>query len=288
MGLHSIVNSIQWGCFVNKCSQVNCRSGFYSSPRIGDGARSLPCPFEVPAGKIPPATHLEALARQLLFWISLLQKRVLYTNVLVCGNGSFSLTTPMRSLFFNPLVVLFLSLSPAFAGGGKVIKPLKAGAPQLTPSQRLSTPFEMALISPIQIAGTEVSVGGLRINLIYGINANARGLDVGLVNESTGDGCGLEFGVSNSVGGRYSGIQGAFVNYVKSDFGGLQAATFNVSKGVVKGIQLGSVNYSDTLSGLQVGVFNVAGTMHGVQIGLVNISQTSGGLPFIPIINVSF
>ena len=178
---------------------------------------------------------------------------------------------------------------PAFAGSGKVIKPIKqAPRPQTPPAQLLSSPVEISLVTPIQIAGPESAVSGFRLNLIYGTNANVRGLDVGVVNDSAGDGCGLELGVSNSVGGKYSGIQAALSNFVKSDFGGLQAASLNVVQGTVKGGQIGMVNCAERLGGIQVGVFNVAGSMQGIQIGLINVSRREGGLPFCPVINVAF
>lgn len=186
--------------------------------------------------------------------------------------------------------ILLLSLAPAFAGDGKGIKPPRrdAAVPHPAPAELLSSPFELALISPLQLAGPGVGVGGLRVNLIYGTNGYMRGLDVGVVNDSAGDGCGLEFGLSNAVGGKYSGIQGGFVNFVKSDFGGLQVASVNVVRGSMKSIQIGSANYAAQMNGLQIGVFNIAGSMQGVQIGLINISRNKGGMPFFPVLNVAF
>lgn len=192
-------------------------------------------------------------------------------------------TTPVK---IASLLILLLSLVPAFAGDGKGSKPPRRDA--AAPAELLSSPFELALISPLQLAGPNVGVGGLRINLIYGTNAFTRGLDVGVVNDSAGDGCGLEFGLSNGVGGKYSGIQGGLVNFVKSDFGGLQAASVNVVRGSMKGIQLGSANYAAQMNGWQIGVFNIAGSMEGVQIGLINISRDKGGMPFFPVLNVAF
>lgn len=135
-------------------------------------------------------------------------------------------------------------------------------------------PVQLSLVTPVQIFPEDVSIKGVRLNLLYGRNATVTGLDLGLVNHTTqGESMGVQFGL---------------VGIVDADFVGWQDNSFNVVKGNFEGLQWGLANNANYVHGLQLGVVNYAGSMRGLQIGLVNIIRQGGQFPVFPIVNWSF
>ena len=45
-----------------------------------------------------------------------------------------------------------------------------------------NNPFQIALVTPVQLVPEDDSVSGIRLNLIYGRNTTITGLDLGLIN----------------------------------------------------------------------------------------------------------
>lgn len=159
-----------------------------------------------------------------------------------------------------------------------------------------STPVQFSLIHPLQLFPDTTSVQGIRINLIYGVNAKVQGLDWGLINHVTQETKGLQLGAF-PVGG---------VN-ITGDLQGLQLAGAwvgaNIANGHTIGIQLvgilGGINKARTLQGIQLaGIFgvnyaqdlkggqvsgiigvNIANDLKGVQCALIcNQAETVQGL----------
>lgn len=145
--------------------------------------------------------------------------------------------------------------------------------PPLLPSADtgMAAPFQLALISPLQLFRSKSPIHGLRINLIYGNNRAVAGLDVGIINVVGSDMNGLQAGVINRAGSLY-GLQAGLVNCGRS----------------VSWLQAGVVNSGHSVRGLQVGLVNVARKLYGVQIGLVNRIEQSHGPKTLPFINVGF
>jgi hypothetical protein len=137
-----------------------------------------------------------------------------------------------------------------------------------------SRPIQLSLVTPIQIFPESDTIGGVRLNLLYGRNVSVIGLDIGLVNHVTT--------------GKFTGLQHGLVGIADSDFMGVQHGGVNVTQGRCEGLQWGMVNYAHEMSGLQFGFVNYARTMKGVQIGLVNIIKQGGQFPVFPIVNWSF
>ncbi len=142
------------------------------------------------------------------------------------------------------------------------------------PTQAQQRPFQLSLVTPIQIFPADYSISGLRINLLYGRNASVVGLDWGFINHTTS-------GISQ-------GLQVGLVSLADADFTGLQYNAVNVTGGTVEGMQWGLVNTAGFANGLQLGFVNYARTMKGLQIGLVNIIKQGGQFPVFPIVNWSF
>ncbi len=141
-------------------------------------------------------------------------------------------------------------------------------------AQENQRPFQLSLVTPIQIFPDNYSINGLRINLIYGRNASVVGLDWGLVNHTTT--------------GLSQGLQLGMVNLDDADYTGLEYGFVNVTTGNAKGMQWGFINTAGFANGLQLGFINYAKTMKGLQIGLVNIIKQGGQFPVFPIVNWSF
>ena len=135
-------------------------------------------------------------------------------------------------------------------------------------------PFQLALVTPIQIFSEDVSITGLRLNLLYGRNQTVTGVDLGLVN--------------HTKSGDSKGIQWGFVNLTDANFTGLQDGWVNITKGDFEGLQWGFVNYVNHGNGLMIGFVNYAMSMKGLQIGLVNFIRQGGQFPVFPIVNWSF
>jgi hypothetical protein len=142
------------------------------------------------------------------------------------------------------------------------------------PAFAQNRPIQLALVTPIQIFPEGNSIGGVRLNLLYGRNASVSGVDLGLVNHTTT--------------GMSKGWQHGLVGLNDADFMGFQDCGVNVTKGRCEGFQWGIVNYTGEMSGLQLGLVNYAKNMKGLQIGLVNIIKQGGQFPVFPIVNWSF
>jgi hypothetical protein len=142
------------------------------------------------------------------------------------------------------------------------------------PAQAENRPFQLALVTPIQIFPEDNSITGVRFNLLYGRNVSVSGFDWGLVNHTTT--------------GTFKGWQTGLVGIADTDFMGWQYCGVNVVQGRCEGFQWGVVNYANEMSGFQLGLVNYARTMKGLQIGLVNIIRQGGQFPVFPIVNWSF
>jgi hypothetical protein len=77
--------------------------------------------------------------------------------------------------------------------------------------------------NPIQTFPENTSIGGLRLNLLYGKNVSVTGLDIGLVSESSG--------------GNSAGIQTSLLALNRGDFTGWQWAALALNEGRVEGLQ---------------------------------------------------
>ena len=147
-------------------------------------------------------------------------------------------------------------------------------------------PIQISLFPPVQIVREDRSVGGVRLDILYGKNVNVTGIDWGLVNHTTGDELAWQDGIVNYVEHNAQGWQDGFVNMTNGEFTGLQSGFFNQSESA-NGVAFGVVNYTKHMHGLQLGILNMTETMHGLQIGVGNVIQ-KGKIPILPIVNWSF
>jgi hypothetical protein len=135
-------------------------------------------------------------------------------------------------------------------------------------------PFQLSLVTPIQIFPENSSITGVRIDLIYGRNATVKGLDWGFINHTTsGTSLGIGLGAVNIAGANFTGLQSGWVNWTKGNF---------------EGMQWGLFNYADYANGFQLGIVNNANRLKGLQIGFINIIKQGGQFPVFPIVNWSF
>jgi len=137
-----------------------------------------------------------------------------------------------------------------------------------------SKPIQIALFTPLQIFPEEVSITGVRWNVLYGKNSSVTGLDFGLVNRTT---------EKMSVG-----VQFGILGFADRGWTGLQSNTVNVTHNEFKGVQFGLLNYVDDANGVMIGVINYARRLYGLQIGLFNLIEAGGVAPVMPIINWAF
>ena len=87
--------------------------------------------------------------------------------------------------------------------------------------------MQLSLFNPIQIFPENTTIGGIRINLIYGKNAAVSGIDFGLVNmTSSGLSQGWQFGGVGYNEGDFLGFQNSIVNYTKGNSEGLALGFF--------------------------------------------------------------
>jgi hypothetical protein len=152
-------------------------------------------------------------------------------------------------------------------------------------------PFQLSVVTPLQIVSKEHSVCGARINLFWGSNRAVWGIDTGLFNheqELRGIGAGV---LGNRIRGpedgparRSWGVQAAGIFNFDSNatFTGVQAAAIvNANREAsFTGIQaalLGNQNYKSEVTGLQLALFNHSQKLNGVQIGLANGVTTVEG-----------
>ncbi len=122
--------------------------------------------------------------------------------------------------------------------------------------ERPTTPFALALVTPVELPFFDWDVCGIRFSLLYGRNVHVTGLDLGTFNAVEQNMTGLQLGVVNSVG-------------------------------TARALQIGFMNHASALRGLQIGVINHAQTAYGLQIGLINVIEEAP-LPFCPILLGSF
>jgi len=183
-------------------------------------------------------------------------------------------------------------------------------------------PLQISFTQSAQIASSEKSVCGLRLNLPIGSNNNVTGIDIGLIGAAVKS-RGIQLNIINvsdentglQIAGLFNltetvrGIQVApLANYnlgihTSPDMVGLQLAMFlNNHDGDITGAQIGLFNWATNLhgvqaglinnveysvTGFQVGLVNVAHELKGVQIGLLNIAH-NGIQPYFPLINIGF
>ena len=146
-------------------------------------------------------------------------------------------------------------------------------------------PFQLSLVTPIQVFPETDGVSGVRLSLLYGRNTTLTGLDVGLVSHTTQEFLGFQIGVVGFAEGTFTGVQdNLLVNRVAGSFEGLQWGLVN-SADAGRGGQVGMVNHSLNYRGLQFGLVNYAETIDGVQIGLLNIIKRGGKFPAMIIVN---
>jgi hypothetical protein len=157
-------------------------------------------------------------------------------------------------------------------------------------------PFQLSLITPVQLVHTDRSICGVRLNLLYGSNREVWGLDAGAVNKA----------------GNFSGIElGLLVNVIKSNeettskpSWGIQAAGLvnRDSRGSFTGIEVagisnenrklhftgmqaaivGNKNRNGDVTGMQVAMFNHSTTLNGIQAGLGNgVTPVEGIVDFV-------
>ena len=170
------------------------------------------------------------------------------------------------------------------------------------------SPFQLSLVTPVQLPPQDWDVGGLALNILYGTSCNFKGLAIGgIANRATGRADGLLIApVANVVDGDSNSFQISLVNFTKFALTGMQLGAVNVAAfdenaggeafqlGVlynfadsISGAQISLINQAGYVKGFQLGLMNFAGDMMGVQIGLINIIG-SKDLPFVPIINARF
>ncbi len=184
-----------------------------------------------------------------------------------------------------------------------------------------STPLQVALWNPVQLFPEDDTVGGLRLNVIYGRNQDVSGVDLGIANSTNRHAKGLHVGglintvdqdttglqiggLLNDVGQEMRGVQvagiangagdmkgvqvGILSNYAEGDARGLQTGLVNADDKGLEGLQIGLWNTGDEdTTGVQIGLVNITETMYGGQLGLINIIK-DGPVPFFPVINLGF
>jgi hypothetical protein len=150
-------------------------------------------------------------------------------------------------------------------------------------------PIQLSLFDPIQIFDREQSIKGLRLNLIYGLNADVTGIDLGLVNRASGTVKGIQWGFVNYNDGDFTGWNDGAVNVLGGKMTGFQDGLANITGGV-HGVQLGWLfnKCEGEMSGLQIGLINMTDTANGLQIGLINVINSGSHFKFFPIVNWSF
>ena len=135
-------------------------------------------------------------------------------------------------------------------------------------------PIQIAFFTPIQIFDEDISITGVRWNVLYGKNSSVTGLDFGLVNRTTEKmSHGVQFGLLAFADRGWTGWQNNFVNVTRNEF---------------KGFQFGFLNYVEDANGLMIGIINYARRLKGIQIGLFNLIEAGGVAPVLPIVNWAF
>lgn len=201
----------------------------------------------------------------------------------------------MKKLFRSHLKLSLLSL--CLLGGSQALAAF--------------SPLGVSLVAPVQFPGSDFTITGARLNLIYGQVQSVYGFDIGLVNSTTQNMVGIQAGLLNLNGGTTTavGLQlGAVGNFNtnKVNVYGLQlaagmnsnqaesvlvglglAAVNNTPFTKVIGVQAGIYNRANNVYGFQIGLINSAEYLHGIQIGLLNFNN-HGLFSVSPLINVGF
>ena len=184
-----------------------------------------------------------------------------------------------------PSTLVWLSLFTLALGG----LPQASGAqPPETASS--FTPVQLALWHPIQVFDEDVSVTGLRLVLISGVNQDVIGLDLlGIASLTRGNQTGLQLGFYDQVGGNLTGWQvGVFASDVDGRSRGFQSSGIANRAGQGDGVQFaGVLNRTKRMRGLQISLVNWTDELEGVQLGLININR-KGPIPFLPLFNFGF
>ncbi len=185
----------------------------------------------------------------------------------------------------HPITLVRLSL---FTLALCLLPQASSAQPPETPSS--STPVQFALWHPIQVFDEDVSVTGLRLVLISGVNQDVIGLDLlGIASLTRGNQIGWQLGLYDEVRGDLTGWQlGIFVNDVGGRARGFQSAGISNRVGHGIGFQLSALlNRAKRMRGLQISLVNWTDELEGVQLGLININR-KGPIPFLPIFNFGF
>jgi hypothetical protein len=183
-----------------------------------------------------------------------------------------------------------------------------------TQARAAMTPVSIGIFPPLQFPSEDVTVVGLRANILWGFHRNVYGFDLGLgINQTSQTITGLAqiAGIANlnkgqntilgaQIGGianfntnptRVIGVQFAGItnnNQGDSMFVGLQISPVNLSSNSrVVGAQIGLFNTARKVVGFQIGLVNRAESVTGLQIGLMNFHRL-GLFAACPIINFGF
>ncbi|TFH17015.1 MAG: hypothetical protein E4H02_04010 [Lentisphaerales bacterium] len=164
-------------------------------------------------------------------------------------------------------------------------------------------PFQIGIVSPVELVEPAESINGLRLNLLYGVNQNVTGWDFGICNHTVNNHNGLQLGGVNIVGnelvgfnmgllnfagGRVEGSSVGLVNWAVGDLAGTQdAILLNVARSKVTYQFALGVSWGETVEGGQFGIFNRATSMTGMQVGLLNVTRSLNGLQ-IGVLNCAF
>lgn len=183
----------------------------------------------------------------------------------------------------------------------------------VTSAEAAMSPVAIAIAPPIQFPGSDFSVTGLRMSVLWGRQRNVYGLDVGGIGnitegQMTGIGVSGVFNLNrgettgvllqaaglgnfNQAKAHIYGIQLAGIinsNNAESTVGGLMLAAINLGPYTnIRGIQAGLYNRAHDVVGFQIGIVNDCDTLHGIQIGLVNFHR-QGLFSVAPILNAGF
>ncbi|NCC50180.1 MAG: hypothetical protein EOM20_03090 [Spartobacteria bacterium] len=158
-----------------------------------------------------------------------------------------------------------------------------------------SRPFQLSLFSPVQIIDEDMSVNGLRLNLIYSKNRGMTGFDLGLVNQVEQDFQGVGMAAVTMVGGDATGFLICPVglgNFVNGNMAGAQFTYIGVGNWVngegacAQSTMIGAGNYADQdvlFQSTGIGVGNITkADAYGQTIGfgVCNVAQNINGMQF--------
>ena len=158
-----------------------------------------------------------------------------------------------------------------------------------TATAEVTKPINLALWNPIQIYDENMSIKGVRLNILWGKNKNVTGLDIGIANGASGVFKGVQWGAVLNIAGEMYGWQTSFFNISEGTTKGLQGprAIYNqMEEGTA--VQIGLVNKAESIKGFQLGVMNITNNLHGLQIALLNVVLGREKWKYLPIVSWSF